>query len=934
MVFSAFGSRVLPLTLNPRPSMKIRDILLSGDVLVVAMQCGLWLYRSRGDGDTVWDLHEKREGSCFEYAYACSTFDPYFLTRPLAESSRYFRHVCVAAGTSALGHSLCVTSTASTFAHHHSAHGAEAITCFGVSPVTSIGSTALLHQSPLAVSVDRAGKVVFFDVERNTTQALYKEEGEGGWSDDVFQFDQNERAVKLSLHGPCAAPWCDWCHGGEKGWRGTPITLCVVLRTLGSGAEESAVRYTVRHLQVLWTTARAVLRRNTTLCSFTCSNYLAECNQNFALSIASPRPGEFVWQVVGEQRGSVQFFHGCIGVPCGEANLDCTGSAIFSILPIGRKKVHIEGNDDLHDCSLALYSSGSIRLVGAAVINTDHRHEVEETKRELDKWFDGSSVSQGEPKPILTPQYQINVELFSAAEQGSNMAGMYLGLVPPKESMASFCIPVDYSFDPKSGRMQFYLSDGTLYSIYSPLLTVKAGIHTASPQPYSKSTHAVQEALPTTTQPSSVESSPGVAYSWSIARGLATAFFFQPAKKHLEAPTLRRSTASETLERTKEDGTPTRFTEEAVKPCNVVAASQPLVQATADVPHPFLIVESLQRQSIGVPVEKPSQELSLLWESSFLPCVSPSPEGISLKRLPGLPGGAVWVLENVEEPGQRAFLQSIAAKKVMDIVSGFHEYLSHLLPPVVLEKMPSSRWREVKGFTREGVFSPGFFEAFYKSDCIEDEDHVHLSVCRYLHQLACSKEPVEVPPEMLAVQEHDRLLYEEHDLLLRQEEALALLHPFEDVLLYQVQERSDSEGGSEEVTFSRWRPYECMPYCDTHGVAVDFACWTANAEGTHRPGVWMWAQKTDEAPLVGSATTVARTLRGWALGEWEYSREPRGSFLFTTHWNPEEKENESVYRRRSLQRQRVHRSRLKKWEATKKEQEEELRILREGVVLL
>lgn len=244
-----------PLLLDPHPPGILQDVCLAGDVLAVALKEGVWLYsrNSCPQKEPVigarWVLKEKREESCFHFAYRCQSLDPFFVSRGHADASRFFRYVCVASGNASIGYSISVTSTASRFVHHHELHGEHRILSFVVAPITAAGSF-VFHQCPLVVSIDDHGGIIFFDIERNVAQRLLcSSSGEVGREKmERGRKTKNEEEetpqgltryncsgvvpLQLVVHGSCTDPSCPWCKGNEKGScssrRGIPLTVHIV----------------------------------------------------------------------------------------------------------------------------------------------------------------------------------------------------------------------------------------------------------------------------------------------------------------------------------------------------------------------------------------------------------------------------------------------------------------------------------------------------------------------------------------------------------------------------------------------------------------------------------------------------------------------------------------------------------------------------------
>lgn len=257
-------SELAPLVLDPPPPGVLQDVCLAGDVLVTALKTGVWFYGKVDHADSEeaagvrWVLKDKREESSFISAYRCQSVDPFFVSRGSGDASRFFRYVCVASGSSSLGHSISVTSTASKFVHHHELHGTHRILAFALAPITASGSF-IFHQSPLAVSIDARGGIAVFDIERNAAQwllvsacasaekersrELEKSQAAGTEEDKRIPYCcRSDRVpVKLVLHGPCTDAFCPWCRGQEKGpaatrRRGIPLTVHIVVVRNGRGA--------------------------------------------------------------------------------------------------------------------------------------------------------------------------------------------------------------------------------------------------------------------------------------------------------------------------------------------------------------------------------------------------------------------------------------------------------------------------------------------------------------------------------------------------------------------------------------------------------------------------------------------------------------------------------------------------------------------------
>lgn len=164
------------------------------------------------------------------------------------------------------------------------------------------------------------------------------------------------------------------------------------------------------------------------------------------------------------------------------------------------------------------------------------------------------------------------------------------------------------------------------------------------------------------------------------------------------------------------------------------------------------------------------------------------------------------------------------------------------------------------------------------------------------------------PQQLVDLQERDKCQFELADLGIRQAAALAAIDPAEEVRLYQNEERRPGEG----AVHASWRPHPTFPYDDESGRVADVFAWNATT-GPAAPGKYVWAElrrAPDDDDAVGSPVrlqALARELRGWTIGPWQYARRWPSADEARRHgfaWDGEERQG-SLVRRRALSRQRV-----------------------------
>eukprot|EP00796_Vickermania_ingenoplastis_P009462 gene9461-6644_t len=885
--------QLLPLALVPPPPDAVdRQLCLAGDVIVLSLPAGLQLYRRREGSTVVWEHCGTRCDDCFRHAYACSSMDPFFSSRGAAHASRLYRYVCVTAGNEECGHSVSVTSATSSFAHHHELHGTNPIARCALAPITAVGA-AMFHHSPFAASLDEAGHLAIFDIDRSVAQLVMRP-GEGAAEAYTLNAPGAGRAaLQILLHGPCTSRGCTWCRSPQA--RGMPLTVHVLHRA------EDKQSVVLRQLHVCWTSQRAVLHSDTELYAArvdpTCPS--AQCAHS--LSLASAGGDALAVQLIA---GDVHLFHGCAGLPL---PLPLPMRNVVQWLPVGVASLHLPRSSarpptlepqEAWDCAVAVTGTGAVLLVGAPPAAAAPEAELWDAKAEMDRWLDEEegekakalSTTSGSRQLPSAPAYTALAELLTPQQYRTAYGGM--DLADPPRGRA---LPRVLFYEPQRRQLYLQCAGGGRVAVCLPLQR-----EAAPPAP--------RDPLR-----SAVAAQGKAAFSWGLARSLAGAILRASAPPQLypEAPR-QKPTARQ----------------EGVNPWSTppeppLPPSQP--------PHAAVFPPSLDLSlapSRPPPERRPPGSPARLRQLHCLrrPDLDPDPAAIH-RAVVGLaaPRRLVTVLEPMGRDRVEWAWREAHNAAVTRRFAALEEERDGL--PLQGSRAANAVFPALEGERTAGLgcASRGFSSAYEALMATPADDAEALSLGCYLCSFREGDAALTAPaPFVRRLQDADRIEYEVQDMVLRQAAELRSLEPHETVIMVEVQERAPSEECG-------WRQ---LRYCDVEGRTVDWKRWCADADGAKK-GVWVWT--TDEAPLYrGRRRTTAVALQGWSLGPWRYAIAwPPGEPLSAVPWvrRPAAAAAASFsVRHRILSRRRAHVERQRLWALRRLQHREEVRLLREELL--
>ncbi|KAG5471268.1 hypothetical protein LSCM1_01341 [Leishmania martiniquensis] len=120
----------------------------------------------------VFELIETRHAFQVRDSYLCAAMQP-VLVDGAVYLSKWSRYFCVASGSDRVVHSVSVMSSGAHFCLNHTRHQTNKVVCMQCTQL-ALESYQPLSLSPVVVSVDEVGAIVFFDVEREAAVVLEK----------------------------------------------------------------------------------------------------------------------------------------------------------------------------------------------------------------------------------------------------------------------------------------------------------------------------------------------------------------------------------------------------------------------------------------------------------------------------------------------------------------------------------------------------------------------------------------------------------------------------------------------------------------------------------------------------------------------------------------------------------------------------------------
>lgn len=894
---------------------------------MLAVREGLWLYQrpavagsgNRAEDRLVWRRTEARSGSSFIGAYACTPFIAPGAMSEVPGASRYARYVCVASGDEEAGHSVCVTSTASTFEYHHELHGRHRVLCTAISPTSLTGPT-VFYQNPLVMSVDASGAVAVFDVERHGAQWLMVPCSTTTASADQvplpYQLREGEVAVAVQLHGECSSNTCSTCHHPSSSSSPREGGSCLTAHIL-TRAPEGQER--LLQLRILWTPQRCVLLSETVLhaAPLTLEQKLVgeglrqRSAAGLLLSLISSQTGGYVLQL-SEASGSegVMFFEGCSGALLGRSQASSSPSSgtggPVRLLPLGHRDVREQGRCQV---SVGITADGSLQLLSLVQPSLSEGIEKErqverclDSAVEISRWLDEDEGDDATHEKRVQTASATDAHHLSTDQQLppvlplSTVSGPTYVVLEELISYSSF-VCAKNCFGARQGGSDHQQQLRTVALLSAPAQSFL--LCTSYFEFFELPSRVLQAPLPppplssSSSKANSGTLQPTTGGSWGMSRFLASAVLSlataTASRSSTHTDPSKKTASSAPLTRT--PGIPSAASE-AVEGGNVIPRQR--------------IVDALDTElPAGDQVTQQQQEA----EAAF-----PDPPAEDHERVPNeavvRSCYLLWELACVLEPAQREALEWMREEDIQALLCARSvEYQT--LQQQLLQRERRAGSEKRRSNRREEchpqLHSSGFFmdcerrrqrqDGSVEARRQREEEEAQLRECLQASLSLCqdgTAPPARLPPPFLQqLQEQDRFDYEVRDLMYRHTEELKVLKVCDVVELVEVQKRvvpaSPVKGGEGPFHASLWE--ETPPalsdrffFCRRSGKQYrDLKHWTTHADAVKR-NTWQWEsevgqgealgtaapQQQQSKPTLGKRSTVSGTLRGWRLHDWSY----------------------------------------------------------------